>query len=466
MPLNEKFVNPYRMLELPESFTVPPRISHHAFSGLSGHVEAELLTVTPLVIGGRKAGGEPEDKCFAYDPSRGEVPVIPGSGLKGALKQYFEMLAGPLPASGYNPFGHFQRGQNGDAIKGAISFNDARMDVSHSVARYSKGSSVPVIVTVLQSPKDRHSAFYGKSPAGRIKVYHHQPKVKMRIDLRKNPPSENIATKVYAIPAGCRFQFSFYFTSLDYESLAYLLHSVFLPSGCCHKIGGAKPLGAGSVHIRPTSIRIADKKHQYSGASGNFQESYVGTEICLDYINGQHSCISYLPDFLRMMCWRPSDTKEYCYPPKAWFNTHSSTPLKSVASIYPEELNKSMAAGAIAIGEAWKTNSELVVAPAKVSALVSSIERAFNKWLESGQKQPLSLDDVFNLTLLNGIGFELNDSEKAELQVRMLKHLAQIPNYIKDAKKKHKKSEGKKGKWLELCALAALRGVDGFKVEE
>ena len=94
--------------------------------------------------------------------------------------------------------------------------------------------------------------------------------------------------------------------------------------------------------------------------------------------------------------------------------------------------------------------------------ILSDIERAFNIWMGPiGQGTPPSLDDLFHPDkLVRRLGIELEQSEAQELQTRMLRRLEEIPGYIKEQKKKHKKG---KGSFTKLCELDAQLGVGLFQ---
>lgn len=53
------------------------------------------------------------------------------------------------------------------------------------------------------------------------------------------------------------------FDNLTKEELGALLFSLDLPEGCCHKLGMGKPLGLGSIEIKPT-LTIIKRKDRYS----------------------------------------------------------------------------------------------------------------------------------------------------------------------------------------------------------
>ncbi|MCB5250575.1 MAG: TIGR03986 family CRISPR-associated RAMP protein [Candidatus Cloacimonadales bacterium] len=81
-------------------------------------------------------------------------------------------------------------------------------------------------------------------------------------DVDKLEKYDEPDTKIKALKEGSKFKARIRFENLkDYE-LGALLTVLDLPEGCCHKIGMAKPLGLGSIHIKP-ELNIINRKDRY-----------------------------------------------------------------------------------------------------------------------------------------------------------------------------------------------------------
>ncbi|AEE14461.1 protein of unknown function DUF324 [Thermodesulfobium narugense DSM 14796] len=75
-------------------------------------------------------------------------------------------------------------------------------------------------------------------------------------------------TTVKPIKKNVKFKSRIRFENLTKEELGTLLFVLDLPENCCHKIGMGKPLGLGSIEIKP-SLFIIDRKKRYSSLFNN-----------------------------------------------------------------------------------------------------------------------------------------------------------------------------------------------------
>jgi CRISPR-associated protein (TIGR03986 family) len=81
-------------------------------------------------------------------------------------------------------------------------------------------------------------------------------------DVDKLEKHDEQYTKIKALKEGSKFKARIRFENLkDYE-LGALLTVLDLPEGCYHKIGMAKPLGLGTIHIKP-ELNIINRKDRY-----------------------------------------------------------------------------------------------------------------------------------------------------------------------------------------------------------
>ncbi|MDD2230086.1 MAG: TIGR03986 family CRISPR-associated RAMP protein [Candidatus Cloacimonetes bacterium] len=82
-----------------------------------------------------------------------------------------------------------------------------------------------------------------------------------------NPADVNKAkkqyTKIHPLDTGSTFKGRIRFMNLSAAELGALLTIINLPQGCCHKIGMAKPLGLGTVHLR-AKLNMIDRSKRYS----------------------------------------------------------------------------------------------------------------------------------------------------------------------------------------------------------
>lgn len=295
MPQGEKFWNPYRWVTVsnqPIQYEEPSY--HHTLSGLSGRLWCELEALTPLLIG---AGGSSTSEFVR----RGQVPYIPATSLKGAIRSLAEVVgnaAVPFPRATVDAAHELARAQlttgethafdtvartfgylhGGTVVAGSIHFSDAEMTENTEPPNQWQRFDI-----VVGQPKREHEEFYPEKNLR--KFYHHHPGTK---ELTKTTLSQK--RSVRPAPPGTRFQWTVDFANLREEELNLLLYclvleeqaavtlspaalgsepsqqSITLRGPLRHKIGGAKPQGAGSVHIRITKMELRiDAAARYRG---------------------------------------------------------------------------------------------------------------------------------------------------------------------------------------------------------
>ena len=294
MPQGENFWNPYRWVTVSNQ-TITHKVPsyHHTLNGLSGRLWCELEALTPLLI------GDGYGNFVSY--SRTRQPYIPATSLKGAIRSLAEVVgnaAVPFPNVDVDAKHELSRARTnadetpefdtvartfgylhaGDVVAGSIHFSDAEMTENTEPPNQWQRFDI-----VVGQPKREHEEFYpGKN---RRKFYHHHPETK---ELTKTTLSQK--RSVRPAPPGTRFQWTVDFMNLREEELNLLLYclvleeqvsvtlspaalgsepsqqSITLRGPLRHKIGGAKPQGAGSVHIRITKMELrTDAAARYRG---------------------------------------------------------------------------------------------------------------------------------------------------------------------------------------------------------
>ncbi|MBZ7986097.1 TIGR03986 family CRISPR-associated RAMP protein [Campylobacter sp. Cr9] len=90
------------------------------------------------------------------------------------------------------------------------------------------------------------------------KMYHHKTKISDNL----GNGNDNVTSKIHEINSNVVFNGKIRFTNLkDYE-LGALMFVLNLPKNCFHKLGGAKPLGLGSVEIK-ANLSVYDMTESY-----------------------------------------------------------------------------------------------------------------------------------------------------------------------------------------------------------
>ncbi|TZE82165.1 TIGR03986 family CRISPR-associated RAMP protein [Calorimonas adulescens] len=161
------------------------------------------------------------------------------------------------------------------AHKGRVLFTDARLaDKQNVVSRHH--------VSVLGSPKPSSYQLYLNQDThdiGKLKNYNSKPFDETVIrgyklywhknyvkDVENKTGKKDVETEFDAISAGISFEFKVYFENLSNEELGMLLWVLKLPDGCKYKLGLGKPLGCGSVDIKPV-LYLYNIKEKYSTLS-------------------------------------------------------------------------------------------------------------------------------------------------------------------------------------------------------
>lgn len=367
MPQGENFWNPYRWVTVSSQ---PVRHAEpqyqHTFDGISGRLYCELEALTPLLIGNGQA---PNIQFVRH--SHNSQPYIPSTSLKGAIRSLAEVvgnatvpfsipvdsehaLANARQAVGgvsqfdtvARTFGYLRQGDS-NVLAGLIHFSDA--EITTEVA--SPNDWQPFTIDVGQ-PKPSHTAFYPKNNQGennRRKFYHHHPNA-----TKLSPPqaNQNPPHTVRPAPPGTGFSFTVDFTNLRDDELNLLLYclaleeqaSVTLRAGALgpdaqepvtldgplrHKIGGAKPHGAGSVHICITRLELVDAKARYQGDSST--QKWQGQSL-LNQLDNRTASFRGRTDLtmreLRaMLIYTDQDPRTPVrYPKYSWFQREKNTP--------------------------------------------------------------------------------------------------------------------------------------------
>lgn len=278
--------NPYRWVEVSDQpITHQPPSYRHRFSGLSGRFDCTLEVLTPLFVGDGRGN-------FVGLSSPRKQPFIPGTSLKGAIRSLAELVgnaAVPFPKSTVDvghrleaacietgsdfsldcvarTFGYLKGGR---VFAGLVQFGDATWVQSPDPPDRWR----PVEVVAGQ-PKPDHHWFYPTTAAR--KFYHHKTQA-----TQLTGPQANIrqTRPVKPAPPTTTFRFSVQFENLRNEELTLLAYCLVLEEDVRvelstealgpdfhepvtlrgpmrHKLGGCKPQGGGSVHIRVDRLTL------------------------------------------------------------------------------------------------------------------------------------------------------------------------------------------------------------------
>ena len=373
MPVGENFWNPYRWVTVsnrPVTHGVPNY--HHTFSGLSGRLWCELEALTPLLIG----DGQAPNIQFVRHTHSGQ-PYIPSTSLKGAIRSLAEVVGnGTVPfsvsvenrhqptnarqdANGVSQldpitstFGYFRQG-DGNVFTGLIHVSDAEF-VASSIAL----NNWQQYRVVVGRPNPNHRAFYpGKN---KRKFYHHHPGATQLVTAPQNIDQVN---HVRPAPPGTRFHFTLDFTNLRDDELNLLLYCLVLEENVPvtlsaealgsgdteesftfqgplrHKIGGAKPHGAGSVHMRITKMELrtnAASRYRGQNSSEILEACPLNNELDNRTASFRARADQTMKELRAMLIYATNDPRTPIhYPNYDWFEDEREKPLGANTRLKP-----------------------------------------------------------------------------------------------------------------------------------
>ncbi len=164
---------------------------------------------------------------------------------------------------------------NETTFAGRVFFEDAFLQEGQQNVRMGEGTpkilSSPKPTTfqhylVQTSDNNRQLNHYSRNSAIRgNKLYWHKSgehwQEKNQQEITKHRTQY---TKINPVKPGIKFIGHIRFENLSDQELGALLFALELPEGCCHKLGMGKPLGLGSVHIKPL-LYLSRRRERYEG---------------------------------------------------------------------------------------------------------------------------------------------------------------------------------------------------------
>ena len=373
MPQGANFWNPYRWVTVsdePIEHDVPNY--HHTLSGISGRLWCEIEALTPLLIG----DGEQGNVKFTRRKHNGQ-PYIPSTSLKGPIRSLAEVVGNatvPSPNVSVDSahelgkareiiddavrfdavariFGYW-KGSN--ALTGLVHFSDAEISGESPPQRQWKRYNI-----ASSHPKPEHDAFY-PGEKNKRKFYHHHPGTQ---GLTKPHSGITQTTDVTPASPGTCFTFTVDFTNLRDAELDLLLYclvleeqvtvtlspaalgreksesAVVLEGPLRHKIGGAKPHGAGSSHIRITKMELcrdAMARYRRKNATDILEGEFLTEEINERTKTFRGRTDLTMRELRAMLIYATEDPrKPIHYPRYDWFRDEKSRPWDAKTPLKP-----------------------------------------------------------------------------------------------------------------------------------
>ena len=363
MPERTDFWNPYRWVRVSDRAVEHDAPGyHHRLSGLSGRLWCELEALTPVFIGAGGGTGE-----FVRH-ARTRQPYVPATSLKGVIRSLVEVVGNAAV-----PFPNVRRVDEQHRLAKARARDGSRLDVAARMFGHLHGGNVFAGLTrfsdaelvgahlppnqwtqyevAVGQPKPAHRAFYPDD--ARRKFYHHHPGAK---ELVRPHPGITQTARVRPAPPGTRFHFTVDFANLRDAELDLLLYCLVLEEQATvtltpaalgpgagreditlqgplrHKLGGAKPHGAGSARLRVGKLEVrADPTARYRGRDTG--EAWDGARVDEELLRRtapfRERTDQTMQELRAMLIYATKDPRQPIqYPTYGWFRTGSHTPLK------------------------------------------------------------------------------------------------------------------------------------------
>ena len=368
-------MNPYQFVPFGAPAELKPVETHEQFKGNlhTGTLTCRITTLTEIFVSGQQER-VPRDQHQKLQFCRdGNLPIIPGSSLKGSIRNVFEALSGScLPLAGEprrrrvrnDMLSYWDRKRQHDydlpdgfppcsmrrefekekkacpacrtfgllhsasVHLGRVHFSDARLLNSPEFRE--------ITLEPFGAPGPRHRAFYG-TPDSRTKKARGRKFYFHRIEGARTTTSKSGQNKtVEACLPDAAFEFTVEYEGLREEDLTLLVFSLILEEPMRHKIGMGKGVGMGSVKIEITGwqkINLADRYRTIGGGMTSIPEADLDMAL-------QHSRENYHRQFANcrasfealraIWTWDKAQPRDPQYPSYMWFKENSQVPLENV----------------------------------------------------------------------------------------------------------------------------------------
>jgi hypothetical protein len=356
MPQGEKWWNPYRIVP-PRTETREKRssITHEKLTGITGSVVCEIETLSLVFVGGNIYSNE---KFL----TKNNQPVIPGTSLKGMIRSLAEIVGNGCSVVEKSDACDPKRGlcitcrmfgalKGGNVHMGHVSVGDA--ELSQPAIENAR------VEVLLSTPRPRHSSFYLPS-RGRKLYFHKAASPNTPISINAGIKSDAEARRwIRPLTSENKFIFTTSFENLAEEELSLLLYCLALepevsvtikgegfipPAGNIvltgpmhHKIGLGKPVGLGSIAIRPLRLELKPVASKlYSSLKRPMATIMEGKDLVSTIeartLHYRHDTTDTMDALRKILVWDARDPREFKYPDYRWFKTpgNSAKGLKPI----------------------------------------------------------------------------------------------------------------------------------------
>lgn len=344
-------MNPFDFVPYPQQVPRAKPNYRDVFTGHSGVIECDLEALSPLLVMDpeRRAGSDRNEIGTFIQSGREDVPVIPGTSLKGMVRSVAEVLSDSCVTTSSGKTKHlipqkmahcrentslcqacrvFGFLNGGRVLHGHINIGQAELMGDYTLHRQ-------VQLVPLSTPHPEHEAFYGNAskPAGR-KFYFHQ----RSLSLATSENDRGRGPWVEPLDKGCRFRFSVTFENLTDKDLSLLVAALALtdeapladkPTPIRHRLGYGKPAGLGSVAVHIRRV-VLDAANRY--ASFTAQQESIESEPLNEWLQKHRQEYFARPtasvqQLIRILRYPADPEVIYQYPDRDWFNANSQAPI-------------------------------------------------------------------------------------------------------------------------------------------
>ncbi|HLG61479.1 MAG TPA: RAMP superfamily CRISPR-associated protein [Ktedonosporobacter sp.] len=335
---------------------------HHRLTGqngkqlYSGFMHIDIYAETPLFIADPRNVSFDPRKAAQSMQNQQEEYIIPGSSLKGMIRCVVETLGNgclTLFDGDYergrinyrrevpNEFQHCDtntdlciacrifgmlKNRESGIFLGKVNIGDAR-SYPDKIIKYE-----PMYTAILAEPKPHHAAFYldetGRHIAGRKYYFHRSQKLEPLKDT--GPKSGKMGNRyIQPLDYDTQFHVRLDFTNLEADEFAVLMLAIVLEEDMRHKIGYGKPLGLGSIELRPISLTLIDYAARYTQAGTERGKTllegdemwYTLNEHIAEFGRQNRLQTLAMDDLRRIWRWPAESNTQYYYPSKRdWFD--------------------------------------------------------------------------------------------------------------------------------------------------
>lgn len=299
-----------------------PIIPGSSLKGVIRNV-AEALSGSCLTLAGdRKRRAAKNDALSYWDKNRQhDYPVPQGFSPCGLAEEHAPVVACPA----CRMFGYLW---NKKVHLGYVNFSTARL------------LSAPqwqwLTLSPSGSPAPRHRPFYGTPATGfqtmrGRKFYYHRPQG-VRTTQEKNDQNKTVE----ALSPDAVFEFTIDYENLTAEELALLVFALALEEPLRHKFGMGKGVGLGSTQIQLHEWRKIDLRtryQQFDGGKQTLNGDQLQAALQAQREKFHQSFAAWqepLQKLREIWAWNAADERKLEYPSYFWFKDFSAVPLEEV----------------------------------------------------------------------------------------------------------------------------------------